>query len=48
VACSPDDLAIRVNDVSPELTPNLKLRISNWVKRQLGHLLEDLDQQAAT
>ncbi len=43
---STDELEIRLSDVSPELTPGIKLRLSNWVKRHLGRLISDLERQA--
>jgi Fic family protein len=43
-----DRLEIRLQDISPEITPNLQLRLSNWVHRQLGRMLSDLTRQTAT
>ena len=43
---STDQLEIRLSDVSPELTPGIKLRLSNWVQRHLGRLMSDLERQA--
>jgi Fic family protein len=40
-----DLLGIRLEDVFPELTPNLRLRISQWVQRRLGEMLQDLENQ---
>jgi Fic family protein len=38
-----DRLEIRLEDVHPELTTSLRLRLANWVERQLGRMLKDLE-----
>jgi len=43
-----DRLEIRLQDVSPEITPNLRMRLSNWVQRELSRMLAELAQQAGT
>ena len=43
---STDRLEIRLSDVYPELTPSVQLRLSNWVQRQLGSMLVDIERQA--
>jgi Fic family protein len=45
LAENPDRLEIRLEDVFPELTPNLKLRLSQWVQRRLGEMLRELERQ---
>jgi Fic family protein len=42
---SPDELEIRREDVSPELSDNFKLRLSNWIQRRLADMLQDLERQ---
>jgi len=42
---SGDIREIRLEDVFPELTPNLKFRLERWVERRLGDLLRDLERK---
>ena len=43
---SSNTLDIRLEDVSPELTPQFHLRLAQWAERQLGFMLSDLDRQS--
>jgi Fic family protein len=43
-----DHLEVRLEDVSPELTPHFHLRLTSWVQRQLSRMLADLARQAGT
>ncbi|HTG33959.1 MAG TPA: Fic family protein [Thermoanaerobaculia bacterium] len=45
---SKDDLEVRLEDVSPELTPHFLLRLDQWVKRQLGRMLEEIAKQESS
>lgn len=40
-----DTLEIRMEDVHPELSENLKLRLTQWVQRRLTEMLGDLEEQ---
>jgi Fic family protein len=42
---SEDLLEIRLEDVSPELTPHFLLRLDQWVQRQLGRMLAKIAEQ---
>ncbi|MFY9821079.1 MAG: Fic family protein [Thermoanaerobaculia bacterium] len=42
-----DRLEVRIEDVSPELTPHLLLRLDHWIQRQLSRMLADLARQGA-
>ena len=42
---SPDKLEIRLEDAQPEVTESLRARISNWTRRQLASLLEELERK---
>jgi Fic family protein len=37
-----DELDVRLEDVYPELTPNFRLRLDQWVQRQLGRMLAEI------
>jgi Fic family protein len=40
-----DNLEIRMEDVRPELSESLKLRLTHWVQRRLAEMLRDLEEQ---
>jgi len=40
-----DILEIRLEDVSPELTPHFLLRLDQWIERQLGRMLAKIAAQ---
>ncbi len=42
---SMDDLEIRLEDLRPELSEHLKLRLTHWVQRHLTEMLKNLNQQ---
>lgn len=42
----PDFLDIRIEDVHPELSPVLELRLTSWIQRLLGRLLAALEEQS--
>jgi Fic family protein len=42
---STDLLEVRLNDVYPELTTSFHLRLREWVQRQLGSMLADLERR---
>jgi Fic family protein len=37
-----DSLEARLEEVNPELTPNFRLRLEQWVKRQIGYMLSEI------
>jgi Fic family protein len=37
-----DHLDIRLEDISPELTPHFLLRLDQWIQRQLGRMLAEI------
>ena len=39
-----DDLEIRFEDVHPEISESLRLRLTNWCSRLLGRLLKELER----
>jgi Fic family protein len=41
-----DDLDIRVQDVHPELSEALKLRLDAWVQRQLSRMLAEIEENS--
>jgi Fic family protein len=41
-----DPLEVRLEDISPELTPYFNLRLDNWIQRHLARLLADIAEQA--
>lgn len=43
-----DNLEIRMEDVRPELSESLKLRLTHWVQRRLAEMLRDLEEQLQT
>ncbi len=43
-----DDLEARFEDVHPELSEGLRLRLTNWCRRLLGRLLEDFEARSRT
>lgn len=42
---SDDDLEVRFEDVHPEISEALRLRLANWCRRLLGRLLKDFDRR---
>jgi hypothetical protein len=40
-----DDLEVRFEDVHPEISEGLRLRLANWCRRLLGRLLQDFDRR---
>lgn len=42
----PENLEIRLEDIHPELTPALDLRLTSWTQRLLGRLLTSAEQQS--
>lgn len=42
---SDDKLEIRLEDAHPEVSESLRVRISNWTRRQLATLLEELERK---
>jgi Fic family protein len=40
-----DELDVRLEDVYPELTPHFRLRLDQWVQRQLGRMLAEIAEQ---
>jgi len=42
---SVDDLAVRLGDVLPELTPHFLLRLDQWIQRVLARMLNELAQR---
>lgn len=40
-----DNLEIRIEDVRPELSEGLKLRLTHWTQRRLAEMLKDLEEQ---
>ena len=42
---SGDSLPVRLAEVHPEMTETLKIRLAGWVRRELGSLLEELENQ---
>ena len=45
---SDDDLEIRFEDVHPEISESLRLRLTNWCSRLLGRMLKDFEGQSWT
>jgi fido (protein-threonine AMPylation protein) len=41
-----DELAVRPEDVYPELAPHFLLRLDQWVERQLGRMLSEIAKNA--
>jgi Fic family protein len=41
-----DHLEIRFEDIYPEFTPQLRLRLDQWTQRQLGRILSELARQS--
>jgi hypothetical protein len=41
-----DPLEVRLEDISPELTPYFSLRLDNWIQRHLARMLAYLAEQA--
>lgn len=42
---SDDNLEVRFEDVHPEISESLRLRLANWSSRLLGRLLKDFDRR---
>ncbi|HYH47473.1 MAG TPA: hypothetical protein VEG34_17465, partial [Thermoanaerobaculia bacterium] len=47
-AAGDDDLEARFEDVHPEISESLRLRLTNWCGRLLGRLLQDFEAQSRT
>jgi len=45
---SDDDLEVRFEDVHPEFSEGLRLRLTNWCRRLLGRMLKDFEKRAST
>lgn len=45
---SDDDLEARFEDVHPEISEGLRLRLTNWCSRLLGRMLKDLEERSRT
>lgn len=41
-----DDLAVRLQDLHPEISEGLRLRLIQWVSRQLSRIFEQFEKQA--
>jgi Fic family protein len=44
----PEHLEIRLEDVRPEFSPTLDLRLTGWTQRLLGRMLADIERQSQT
>jgi hypothetical protein len=45
---SDDDLEARFEDVHPEISESLRLRLMNWCNRLLGRMLKDFEERSWT
>ncbi|HEX7180859.1 MAG TPA: Fic family protein [Thermoanaerobaculia bacterium] len=43
-----DDLEVRFEDVHPEISESLRLRLTNWCSRLLGRMLKDFEERSWT
>ncbi len=43
-----DDLEVRLEDVISELTPHFRLRLDQWVQRQLGRMLVEIARKSVS
>lgn len=41
-----DDLEVRFEDVHPEISESLRLRLANWCSRLLGRMLKDFEERS--
>lgn len=42
---SPDELDVRLEDLTPEVSPALQLRLDAWVQRQLTRMLAEIEEK---